>query len=168
MSLAKFSEVLTKLGCIVEIEDTTLNIKIKAIEVSLKIDDVWLKSINHFFRAKQYSFNSAARILTSSSFIEFQVVKLDPNFFPRPEFEFVDDKGSQVKLTKASNEFLLSFYTSDTYVDFFEIVKRRLERRNQRLGERSQVRRDHLWTIRIDDLFSSASTVKFTPKPKLA
>jgi hypothetical protein len=74
MSLAKFSEVLTNLGCSVEIDDRTLLIDIDDKKVFLEVDDVWIKSINHFYRAKQYSFNPDIMVLTSNNFVEFQIV----------------------------------------------------------------------------------------------
>ena len=164
MSLAKFSEVLTNLGCSVEIDDRTLLIDIDDKKVFLEVDDVWIKSINHFYRAKQYSFNPDIRVLTSNNFVEFQIVRLDPNFIPRPEFEFTDDKGSLLTITRASNEFVLSHYSSTAYEYLFDYVKRRIEKRSERLKARKNGR----LRIRFDDLFFNPFTAKDTPKPKLS
>ncbi len=163
MSLIKFAEILNKLDCKTEIEGDELLIDIEDNKIKVQIEDSWVKSINHFFRAKQYDFTKDSRMLVSNKFVEYQIVRLDPNFIPRPEFEFTDDKGGLVTVTKASSEYLLSFYSSEAYADVFDLIKRRVKRR----CEHRKPRRDGRIRMRIDDILIMPYTATYTPKPKL-
>lgn len=166
MSLAKFGDVLKNLDCNVEIEDDNLLIDIDSYQITIAVDEEWLKSINHYFRAKQYDFNKDSRMLVANNFIEYQVVRLDPNFIPRAEFEFSDDKGGAVKVCKASNEFVLSFFCSEAYAKIFDLIKSRVSRRCE--SRRARTNTPPRYRMRMDDILIIPYTASYIPKPKLS
>lgn len=163
MSLRKFSDRLIELGCKVEIEDDTLLIDIDNCSISVKVDEEWLSSINIYFRAKQYSYDAELKALTANKFIEYQIVNLEPGFTPRPEYEFTDKQDNKVTVREASNEFTLSFFTSDSYKDPFEIIQRRIKRRCERKLKNPTPRRN----MRFRDIMLIANTATYIPKKKL-
>ncbi len=164
MSLTKFTEILNNLGCETEIDGDELLIDIDQNKIRVQIEDSWKRSINHFFRAKQYQFDKQSRMLVANQFVEYQIVRLDPNFIPRPEFEFKDDKGGAVTVTKASDEYLLSFFSSEAYLDIFSIIKNRIQRR----CENRRPRRDGRVRMGIDEILIIPYTATYTPKPKIS
>ena len=163
MSLTKFAEVIENLDCNVEIDGDDLLIDIDDNQISVSVDEAWLKSINHFYRAKQYTFDIDAKMLVSNNFVEFQIVRLDPNFIPRPEFEFTDGSGSIVKICKASNEYVLSFFNSTAYSEVFELIKQRIQRRCDSRRARTADR----FRMEIGGFLVIPYTATYTPKPKL-
>ena len=97
MSLAKFTEILKEQGCSVKITASTIEIDLAQYKVWVKVAEDWKKALNGFFRARQYKFFPEQRILRANKFSEFQVIRIDPSFAPRPNFEFTNKKGSSGK-----------------------------------------------------------------------
>ena len=164
MSLTKFSSTLQDLGCQVEIEASKLLIDIDESKFLISVDDDWEKTINGFYRARQYEFNEESRILTANKFVEFQLTRLSPDYFQRPDFEFTNKREERVTLKKPSYIYMLSIYSSKLYSDFFESTKRRVKRR-YKLRMKGKTR-DRL-RMPIEDLLLSPYTATFFPKRKL-
>ena len=124
MTIKKFVERLEELGCPTQIDGEKLLIDFEGNEIIVAIEDEWKKSINSFYRARQFKFNGKSKYLTANRFVEFQVVRLHPNYIPRPEFEFTNTKGDRISIGSPSNEFVLSCFNSDSYEESFDFIKK--------------------------------------------
>lgn len=164
MSLNKFCEILEGLGCKVEIDISILKIDIEDYKISILVDEEWKKAINGYFKARQYTFDSKTRALCANKFIEFQVVRLDPSFFPRPEFEFTNKKKDKVTLKQGSRIFLLAYLCSQLYSESFHIIKKRLKRRYESQIERKGGIRV---SVRFEDILIVPNTACYYPYRKL-
>lgn len=163
MSVTKFAERLSNLGCVTNISSNIIELDFDEHEIAIEFDDEWLSAVRGFYRARQYQYDSSRRVLSGNRFVEFQVNKLDSGFSIRPYHRFTDAKENEVILTQASKEFMLSYFESDDYANSFDFIKQKIGRRNSRRPGR----RDRRRTYRVTDLFLSFKTAKYTPKRKL-
>jgi len=168
MSLKKFSEILEGLGCTVAIDGKNLNIDIDDNKIKVSVNETWEKAINGYFRARQYSFDIGARALCANRFVEFQVVRLDPSFFPRPEFEFTNKKKDNVTLQHASEQYVLAYFCSSLYSDAFYIIKKRINRRCEYHMKRRRTRPStSRVSVRLEDILIIPNTATYSPFRKL-
>ncbi len=166
MSITKFSNRLEELGLVTKLDKSKLSVSLEedGLYFDVKIEDDLLKSINGFYRARQYSFDEPRRILTANKFAEVQVTKLDNSFVFHPRYTFNCPGGDEVFLSDASYEFHLSFFESERYEEVFHIIRNRIERRTERHLERNTKRKP--MAIRGHSFFLNIYTAKFTPKRK--
>lgn len=166
MSLTKFANRLGALGCTTSVSSDSIDIDIDGYAISVSFNPEWLSAIRGFYKARQYQFDHARRVLSGNRFVEFQVTKLDPGFSFKPFHRFTDNKENEVVLCSASKEYLLSYFESDLYEQSFDFIKRRIERRFNRGGvtARSRNRRR---SFRVDDIFLTVNTARYTPKRKI-
>lgn len=164
MSLEKFSKLYKEYGFDVDLEDDKLTLKLGDLIVQCTIEDEWIRSIDSYFRAKQYFFDADTRSLTAYRFLELQVVRLDPAFLPRPEHTFEDERGNKVVLSAASKEYVLALMSSkDTSAPIFDLIKKRVKRR----GEIRVKRADGSFSMRFEDLIYVPFTARYQVARKL-
>ncbi|WP_314926158.1 hypothetical protein [Aeromonas piscicola] len=132
MSLEKFSNLYKDNGFDVDLVDDRITLKLDDLIVQSTIEEDWIKSIDSYFKAKQYIFDSNTRSLTAYRFIELQVVRLDPSFLTRPEHTFEDERGNKVVLSAGSKEYVLALMSSkEANVTIFDLIKKRIKRRGK-------------------------------------
>ena len=163
MTITKFSDRLNKLGLLTNVNGDDLELKIdsEGSAITVRFDEKLKKSINSFYRARQYSFEELRRLLKGRRFVEFQVSKLAPAFIYRPYYAFSCASGDAVTLSNASDEFHLSFFESDRYEEIFDLIKKRIERKIER-GESSRSRR--IMPMRGGEFFLNIYTARYSPK----
>jgi hypothetical protein len=164
MTIEKFADIYRGNGFTVDVDGDVLTMEFEGIKSKVSIDEEWKASINSFFKAKQYSFDDEKRILTSYRTVEFQVVRLDPAFLPRPDFEFSDEKGNTFKLTPATPEFVLSLFSSKVAGSALELVKRRIRRR----AERNRFDKDGFIRLRAEDVLVIQHTARYCVARKIS
>lgn len=128
MSLEKFADLYRAEGVDVEVDGSSLLFRFEEVKAKHVLDEEWVAAATSFFKAKQFSFDSERRLLVSYRSVEFQMVRLDGAFMPRPDHEFSDAKGNIVKLSMASPEFAFSLLASDA-ARIVRNMKRRARRR---------------------------------------
>lgn len=164
MSLEKFSKLYKEHGFDVDLEYDKLTLKLGDLIVKCTIEDEWIRSIDSYFKAKQYFFDGDTRSLTAYRFLELQVIRLDPAFLPRPEHTFEDERGNKVVLSAASKEYVLALMSSkDTSVPIFDLIKKRVKRR----GEIRAKRPDGSFSMRFEDLIYVPFTARYQVVRKL-
>lgn len=165
MSLANVLKRLADLGCVAKINGDEIDLDVGEAQVRIPIDDDWKKAIEAFYRARQYSFDTERRVLTSNRAVEYLVVRLDPGFYYRVHHDFSDSSENVVKLAQASKEFQLSYFESKSYEKSFERIRERIFRRSSRppAAMRRNARRAH---YRFDDLFFNFHTITYATKRK--
>lgn len=119
MSLTKFADRLSSLGCTTNVNGDAIDIDIDGHSISVSFNTEWLSAISGFYRARQYQFDESRRVVSGNRFVEFQVTKLDPGFSYKPFHRFTDSKENEVVLSSASKEYLLSYFESDLYENSF-------------------------------------------------
>lgn len=163
MAIKNISDRLIELGCNVSIKQDALHIEIDGYKISVTIDEEWKKSINTYFRARQYVRNNEAYSLSANKFIEFQITNLSPGFTQRPDYTFTDKEDNVVTVCEASNEFTLSLFCSPLYEELFDIIRRRIKRRCERKLTNAPPRRP----MRFRDIALITNTATYMPKKKL-
>lgn len=168
MSLIKFGDRLTSLGCTnVSKSGDSLEVDIDGLKIKIDFSPEWLKSINSFYRAKQYHFDTERRMLSGNKFVEFQVQKLSPGFSFNPYHRFVDNNKNEVTLEPGSHIFLLSSFETEVYALTFDFIKGRLEARSARRAGRKGKLSKGRYSCRVGDFFLIYNTVRYIPKLKL-
>lgn len=156
MSLEKFANIYKENGFEINVDNKNINIVYDKIDINVSIDDDWVKSINEFFKAKQYTYISENRVLIGYRFAEFQILQLDTGFMVRPEYIYSDSKGNKVKINSASREFVLSMACAKPSDQYFNIIRNRLNRRIER--HREKAIRLRFW---FEDLLLIPHTARF-------
>lgn len=165
MSLANVLERFSDLGCRAKINGDEIELDVGEAQVRVPIEDDWKKSIEAFYKARQYSFDAERRALISNKAVEYLVVRLDPGFYYRVRHDFSDSSENVVTLAQASKEFQLSYFESKSYEKSFERIKERIYRRSRR--PTVSTRRSTLRTLyRFDDLFFNFHTITYAAKRK--
>lgn len=158
MSLEKFANLYKDNGFDVELVDDNFTLKLGDVTIRSKIEEEWVKSIDSYFKAKQFIFDAQNKSLTAYKFLELQIVRLDPAFLPRPEHTFEDERGNKVILSTGSKEYALALISSkDTNAQIFNLIKRRIKRR----GEMRATRADGSFSMRFEDLIYVPFTAKY-------
>ncbi|MGS3140126.1 hypothetical protein ACB316_18195 [Aeromonas sanarellii] len=164
MSLEKFFKLYKDNGFDVELVDDKFTLKIDNLIVQCTIEEEWIKSIDSYFKAKQYIFDADTRSLTAYRFIELQVVRLDPSFLNRLEHTFEDERGNKVVLSAGSKEYVLALMSSkETDGTIFDLIKKRIKRR----GEIRAKRADGSFSMRFEDLIYVPFTASYQVTRKL-
>lgn len=163
MSLKKFAQRLQSLGCETTVTGNKIEVINEGNEVYTEVPDEWIKAINGFFRARQYQFDEESKALTANKFVEFQIIRLNVSYLPRPEYKFTSKNGDVVTIQPASKQFLLSYFNSDAYKDSFGIIERRIKRRSNFKNKKKSAFR-----IRFEDFLLVPNTATYSPKKKLA
>ncbi len=109
MSIESLAEHYKKCGIFLAREESDLHVEIDGHKFKCAIDHEWMKSIDDFFKARQYSFEESSHTLTSYKSVEIQLVRLNPFLPPGAEHTFVDGKTASVVVSQASKEFVLAF-----------------------------------------------------------
>lgn len=160
MSLTNVVKRLSELGCSVALNGKEIDVEIDGKEIALTFDEDWIRSIEAFYKARQYKFDSDRRVLSSNRAVEYLVARLDPGFYYRISHQFSDGCGNEVTLSPATKEFQLSYFESSRYEYSFQRVKERIERRTNRSSASS--RRTQKTPYRFDDLLFSFHTIKYS------
>ena len=163
MSLEMFADIYRNAGFKVELEELRLNFELEEQSFHITVDEDWKKVFTAFFKAKQFEFEPDGRVLYSYRCVEFQVVRLDPAFLPRPEHEFVDDKRNKVCLSSATSDFTLSILTADDNKPIMDLIKRRVLRRveNRHRRPNDSIR------LRLDDILINFYTARYIVPRKI-
>lgn len=157
MSLEKFADMYRNAGFEVEIDSLQLNFALEDEKFFVVVDEEWKKILTAFFKAKQFEYDSDGRVLSSYRCVEFQAVRLDSSFLPRPEHIFTDEKRNKVTLGDASNDFTLSLLSGPDNSSIMDLIKRRAKRR-------IEIRRKHSEgpvKFRLDDILIKITTVRY-------
>jgi len=165
VSLANIIKRLNGLGGTANLEGNQIELDIGDAKVYMTIDEEWEKSINSYYKARQYRYDSAKRVLVANRSVEFLAVRLDPGFYYKVKHKFIDAKENTVELAPASKEYKLSYFESERYKTTFERIKSRIERRASRPLPSGR-RRSNRVSFRFEDLFFNFHTVKYCPKRK--
>ncbi|MQU61548.1 hypothetical protein GHO25_00170 [Pseudomonas sp. FSL R10-1350] len=129
MSMDKLAQLYIEAGIDVELDEVHITLTIDGFKFRAELDSDWVKSIDTYFKSKQYTFDSERRLLMSNSTIEVELVRIDPSFAARPDHEYSDSKDNTVIISTASPEFILSYMGSKIEPNPIAMVKRRLLRR---------------------------------------
>lgn len=116
MSIERLAEHYKKCGISLSHVDSDLHVEVDEHKFKCTLDHEWMKSIDDFFKARQYSFEESSHTLTSYKSVEIQLVRLNPFLPPGAEHTFVDGKTASVVVSQASKEFVLAFHCSDSYL----------------------------------------------------
>jgi hypothetical protein len=165
VSIIKFAERLENLGCKVQIGDESIEVAIDDNKISIRFTEEWLKAIKEFYRARQYQFDEDRSLLYANNFVEFEVWKLDPEYIYKPMHKFSDAKGNEVKLSTASEIFMLSYFESSKYEKYFPAVRRRIKRRCDLRKNRSTS--GGSLPLKTEDILFNIQTATYTPKRKI-
>jgi hypothetical protein len=125
MPLELIKNNLEKVGCKVSIEGNKLFYHYDDSKEEILVNDGWKKEIRAHKRSNQYEFDLEERRLVGPRIIESMVAPLSSDTFYRPDYTFTAGSGREVKLTESSKKFQLSFFDSDEYERFFDLVIRR-------------------------------------------
>lgn len=164
MSLNNIVKRLNDLGGRADVEGNKIELDIGEAQIYMTIEEDWERSINSFYKARQYNFDSATRTLISNRSAEFLTVRLDPGFYYKISHTFKDAKENTVVLAPASKEYKLSYFESDRYEKSFDRIITRIERRFSRsLANR---RRSNRVMYRFEDLFFNFHTITYSANRK--
>lgn len=163
MSMEKFAELYKAVGYEIKIEESEIQLLKGEFKFKAPIDDEWKNSIRDYFRAKQYSFDEKKNILTAYKSIEVGLVRIDPAFSTRPDYEFEDQK-KVVKISPCTHEFSLALMGSKAEPNPMEFLDRRLMRRAE---HRSPGKDGFVKLFRFDDLVVSSITAKYQVPRKI-
>lgn len=133
MSLEDLAKQYTDLGLPMQVDGALLRIEHARNTFTCEPDETWRKTIDAFFKAKQYAFDEARHILKAYKCIEIQLVRLSPVFAVRSEYEYTDMHKGNLKIATASPEFCLAYMTSNSNMKPLDLIKRRLESRAEHL-----------------------------------
>ena len=158
MSLKKFAERLSRLGCVVKVIDDKIELDIEEHKFKITFDADWLRNISNFYRARQLSYDSERRVLVANRFAEYHLTRLDLGFIFNNEHKFKDSKGCEVLVGRASDEFVLSFFESERYEMIFTRIKDRIGRRHDMQRRRGENR----ISLRPNDFLIRPHTARFT------
>ncbi len=113
MSLELFINIFKEKGFEIILVENELHFDFDDLKARFPVDEIWSKSIKSFFKSKQYEFDSNSRVLTAYRSVEFQIIRIDSSFLPRPFYEFEDERKNKVIVTTASKDFSLALLSSD-------------------------------------------------------
>lgn len=140
------------------VDGATIRVEHAGHSFVVEPDEAWTKSINAFFKAKQYAFDDSRHLLTAYKSIETQLVRLSPVFAIRSEYEYMDAHGGELRIAAASPEFCLAYITSKSPLKPLDLIKSRLESR-----AKSRTRRDDgsIRLYKFNDLVATPYTAKY-------
>jgi hypothetical protein len=164
MSINQFLDLYKAAGFTVQLNEDELQLEIEGHKYLVTIDSEWKESINSFYKAKQYTFVEARRMLKAYKSIEVQLARIDPNSTFRPDYEFTDAKDNLVRVTLASHEFSIALMSCKGERSPMEIIKRRLIRR---AGIRKPSRDGYIHLHKFDDILVIPTTARYTTPRKI-
>jgi hypothetical protein len=156
---------LTNAGLVATAAGNTIEVTHGAHKFKCEVDAEWIKVVNAYFKAKQYSFDDARHTFSGYKAIEIQLVRLSPVFAVRTEYEYKDTFDARLRIATASPEFCLAYITSGSALKPLDLVKRRLEAR----AEHGTVRPDGTIKLyKLADLLAQPYTAQYTVTRKIA
>ncbi|MEH6797950.1 MAG: hypothetical protein V7681_01455 [Halopseudomonas sabulinigri] len=164
MSLNNIAKRLNELGCKAIVKEKCIVLDVGNSKLDVRVDAEWEKAINSYYKARQYSFDSSNRILTSNRSAEFLTVRLDPGFFYKVSHTFKDQKENTIILSHPSTEYKLAYFESDRYEKAFDRIINRAERRYANFNREGTSSRRV--SYRLEDLFFNFHTIKYVAKRK--
>lgn len=129
MSLAKHVvKRLTGLGVTVVAHDERLEVDYEGEPRTIRLEPEWNDAFSAYKKLKSASYSASNQSVIVNTSIEVPLVRLDPNGFRDPLYEFKGVDGSSVIVSKASTNYCFSHFDSDDYEAYFErFIKRRLK-----------------------------------------
>lgn len=165
MSMEKFADLYRASGFEVTVTDQNIELTLDDMKFRAPINDEWRANIASFYKAKQYIFSEERRLLTSYKTIETELVRIDPSFSGRPDHEYSDNKGNNVKISAASPEFVISFMGAKNEPNPMRSIKRRLMNRTR---SRKPGKDGFLALYGIDDILFTPMTAEYSVPKKIS
>jgi hypothetical protein len=164
MSMEKFADLYRSVGYVVQIKQSEIYLEKEGVNFRAVVDDDWKSSIKDYFKAKQYSFDEKKNILTAYKAIEFGLVRIDPAFTTRSDYEYIDKQKRVVKISACTHEFSLSLMASNVEPNPMKYLDMRLMRKaNYRAPGKDGI----IKLYKFDDLIVSTITAKYQVPRKI-
>jgi hypothetical protein len=111
-----------------------LDLRSKSIKINgeyklVRSDVEWEESFKKYQRGRSKNFDTTTQILTFNNTAEFPLIRLNSNLYRDSIYQFTDQAGNVLVISRASKEYAIAHFDSTEYQIFFDtVVTARFER----------------------------------------
>lgn len=146
MPISKLVKKLNETGLKTRVDKNTIFLSVEDGELPLEVDSVFKKAVGEYLKARGLEYEADSRTLVYGKMRESALGRLNQNYFIKPDYTFTDTSRNKVIIGKASDLFRISFFMSEEFENYYEVIlRKKIEREKDRKVKKIQNFKDILW-----------------------